>query len=232
LEEIIAKGVETIDLREEILAEKLEYSSLFFRTDHHWTSETAFWAYTKIIAYMNNNYQFGIDERYLDIENYTIKTYEDWFLGSQGKRTGIYYAGVDDISLIYPKFHTQMSLSIPNENNYRTGSFYETIFFMDHINEKNYFELSPYSVYTDGDNSLVIIKNEEAPCDKKVLIVKDSFALPLLSFVSLCFQDVDVIDLRIYKQKALIEYIDESNPDIVIFMYNPTAYLKIQMFSF
>ena len=52
------------------------------------------------------------DEEALDIKNYEVNTYRNWFLGSIGKRVGIYYAGIDDIDLIYPKFDTLLSFGM------------------------------------------------------------------------------------------------------------------------
>ena len=232
LNKMASGGVKTLDLRKNIYESDLEYSSLFFKTDHHWKIETAFWAYGQVVDYLNNSYCCSIEDQYTNIDNYRVETYKDWFLGSQGKKTGSLYVGVDDFSLIYPKFETQLSLNIPRENLKREGSYFDTVYFMKNINVKNYFESNPYKVYFDGSKPLIIMKNEMAPSDKKILVVKDSFANPLQSYLALCFQQVNIIDLRSYTKDTLKEYINHYNPDLVLFLYNPAILSNMKLFTF
>ncbi len=50
----------------------------------------------------------NLDENhyYRDKENYNSIVYPKSFLGSMGRKTGILYGGIDDFTLIYPKFKT------------------------------------------------------------------------------------------------------------------------------
>ncbi len=218
----LAEGdVPILDLRERFWQEGINQYDLFFKTDHHWTPEAAFMAYGEVISYMRTSWDLPIEDSYIDRENYSEDKYEDWFLGSRGKRVGLYYGGVDDITLLYPSFETQMSLSVPSEDIIRLGSFKEAIFDYSNIEEKDYFLKNPYHAYIGDEYPLVLHENEAAPCDQKLLIVKDSFTLPVQAYLSTCFSQVDVIDLRLYEEKSLYEYIEETKPDMVLIMYNP-----------
>lgn len=225
-------GVPALDLREWFYEEGIDQYSLFFKTDHHWTPEAAFTAFTQIIKTMEADWGITVDSFYTDPEHYETRTYEDWFLGSRGKRVGLYYGGVDDISVLYPSFETQMSLNVPSEEIFRSGSFQEVIFDYANIEEKDYFEKNPYHVYIGDEYPFVRHSNPSAPCEKKLLIVKDSFVLPVQAYLSLCFTQVDVIDLRLYEEKSLYEYIEETGPDMVLVMYNPYMLLEENGFSF
>ncbi|RDU22124.1 DHHW family protein [Anaerosacchariphilus polymeriproducens] len=232
LNEFDKNRVNYLDLRENINKSNLDYDSLFFKTDHHWNIEGAFFAYTQIVEELNKNYGFKIDKEKTNINNFEKKIYKDWFLGSCGKRTGIYYAGIDDISLIYPKFETNMSLELPYSRVYREGTFEQAIFDMNRIKEKNYFGDIAYAVYTGSDYPLVIHKNNLVKDNKKILIIKDSYVLPLESFLSTCVGQIDVIDLRHFTDKSVYDYVKETKPDIVLQVIQPPSVANMEHFQY
>ena len=152
-------------------------------------------------------------------------------MGSHGKRVGRYYAGVDDIDLLYPAFETAMSIDVPYKNIYRSGSFYDSVFALSNIKYVDYYGLDAYSVYVGGDYPLVIQKNKDAINDMRVLILKDSFVRPMQGYFSLQFSEISVIDLRTYTYSSLYQYIDNYDPDLVLVMYNPSG-LRTRLLQF
>lgn len=223
--------VPVMDLRSVLHQEGKDHYDMFFTTDHHWTIESSFWAFQRLTEYMEINWGFSVDPVCTDLNNYQIDIYKDWSLGSKGKRTGRYFAGIDDFSLIYPKFDTQMSLSIPSEGIERSGSFYDTIFAMDRIENKDYFSMIPYDGYIGGVYPLVIHENPGAKVDKKILMIKDSYASPVEAFLSTCFTQVHCLDMRQYSGKVG-DYIEEFQPDAVICFYNTQIVTNAEMFWF
>lgn len=216
-------GINTIDLRSEFLNENLDHYSLFYKTDIHWTFEGSFWGFKNIMEYMHNQFDFPSADKYIDLNNYNNDVYKDWALGYLGKITGSKYAGVDDISLITPKFETNLSLSIPSHGVVRTGGFSDAIFNMERIEFRDYYNKAPYEIYIGGQYPLTIINNKMQSNNKKVLIVLDSFGRPVGSFMSLCFTETEIIDLRKFNDESLTSYIDKSKPDVVMFLYNPAS---------
>lgn len=233
LEVLYENDVPVMDLRKVLHEEGLNHYDMFFMTDHHWTIESSFWAFQKLTDYMEANWDFPIDPVCTDLSNYQIDVYKEWSLGSKGKRTGRYFAGIDDFSLIYPRFETHMSLAIPSEDIYRAGSFYDAIFAMDRIENENtdYFNLIPYDGYIGGVYPLVIHENPGARTDKKILLIKDSYASPVEAFLSTCFTQVHCIDMRQYDGKVG-DYIEEFQPDAVICFYNTQIVTNAEMFWF
>ena len=221
--QIIDGKIDYIDLRDEIYKSGLNHYELFFKTDHHWKPETAFWAYTRIRNILVKNYEFNINKSFSDINNYNIKKYKNYFLGSQGKRVGLYYGGVDDISLIYPKFETDIVFEIPSKKIFKSGDFTHTMFDYKQIENVDYMLKNPYSTYTGGDFPLNIIKNKKSNNSKKILLIKDSFSCPLVPFLSLDCSQLHIIDLRYYREGSVIEYINNNKFDIVMVIYNPSA---------
>lgn len=220
------ESIDNIDLRPRM---KNDFESYYFVTDHHWKPATALWAADEISNEISNKYGYPNNKK-MNIENFNIETYEDWFLGSLGKKTGIYYAGADDFDVITPKFKTDFDFYADTAGGEieRKGNFKDVMFNFDMINKKDYFNLNPYAGYIGGDYKLNIIKNNSAPNDKKVLLLRDSYSCTLLPFMSLNFKEISAIDLRYYKKTSLIDYIEEYEPDLVILAYNPSAFSSAQ----
>lgn len=214
-----------LDLRERIRQEGLPLHELFFRTDHHWLPETGLWAAGEIVAFLNGTYGYAIPTEYYDAAQYTEQVYEDWFLGSQGKKASLAKAEPDDFSLLYPKYDTSIRFEAPTYDMDVEGSF-DVLYNMDRVNEKDYMSLDPYSAYQYSDQALLRITNHLASNDLKVLWIKDSFSNVVTPFISQGIAQLDVIDLR-YFTGSVQTYIEETEPDLVVAMYAPGSITPI-----
>ncbi|MEL7657239.1 MAG: hypothetical protein AAGU75_15185, partial [Bacillota bacterium] len=85
-----------------------------------------------------------------------------------------------------------------------------------------------YAVY-HGDNAELEFINHNVKRGK-LLIVKDSFGLPVYSFLSLGVHEVRALDVRLFKD-SVAEYAKKYNPDIVVILYNADC-LGGNMFDF
>ncbi len=165
----------------------------------------------------------GIDPARADISNWEAHTLKNWMLGSQGKRTGIYFGGTDDITYYTPRFAAESSCAIPE---YSGGSaFYEGSFEEANLRadeylsaRPDYFTASPYDMYIGGEYALVQHRSASAPGDLRVVIVKDSFVLPVQAYLSTQFKYIDVLDPRYESEETVAEHIRAVQPDIVIVM--------------
>ena len=59
---------------------------MFFRTDHHWKMSSGLWASEKIAEEINRRFGMDLDTSLLSAEKYREVTYENWYLGAQGRR--------------------------------------------------------------------------------------------------------------------------------------------------
>ncbi|MCL2124776.1 MAG: hypothetical protein FWH33_02170 [Oscillospiraceae bacterium] len=222
LELLRANEVPFIDLREEMKNEGISYSEAFFVTDHHWTPEMGFWAYAKIIDYLKRE---GVapetSERFSDISEYDIEIKNDLFLGSSGKRTGRYFAGADDFSIISPKdsnWGNGITFSLPGTDFSVQGSFGDILFNRNRLNaEPNYFNANPYGLYGFGDAAEKHYSNSNAPADFNILTIGDSFALATFPYLSLNAGVMDHFDMRYYKND-FSEYYNDTLPDAIIIL--------------
>ena len=225
------QGVAALDLRETLAACGRDWSSLFFRTDHHWTPEAGFLACQTIAETLRRDYGFTIPGKYTDERFFTRTFYSDYFLGSQGKRVGSLYAGVDDIELWVPTFHTNFTYSIPIYDMERTGPFEESLLFPERVEERDYFGGNPYTLYAGGDYPMGRIYNEVHPEGKRILLLRDSYACALTPFLALSCGELITIDLR-YFHDDLLSYVDWLEPDVVLVMYTAGSLALDPLFDF
>lgn len=215
--------VPVLDLREELYNDNISYDEALCVTDHHWKPATGFWAYTKIIDHLKGAGIVGeIDPMYTDIGSYNVEVYKDWFLGSSGKRTGIYFAGVDDFAIITPKFGgDDMTVEIPSWSVYRKGFFVDIAYNMG-ANRLDYFSGNPYMAYGHSDSDFMRYRNASAPIDLRIMSIGDSCTNIPCTFLPLVFSTCDELDMRHY-QKNFEEYYAEYDPDVVIVLIGASS---------
>lgn len=97
-------GIDNYDIRKTIHEEGVNNHSLFYRTDHHWLTTTGMWGAQQILDYCNKTYNWNVDTSKLDLENFELETYPEFFWGSQGKKVTLSRTSPDDFSLLYPKY--------------------------------------------------------------------------------------------------------------------------------
>lgn len=227
---LVSGECDTYDLRELIYEQGLDYSSLFYNTDHHWNAQTGLWASGVITEKLIEAYGLDLDDTYLSKENYIFTVYENYMLGSYGKRAGIYYSGLDDFVLIEPTYETDYYLMIPSLGVIKEGSYSETILFKQHLSN-NYYSDDPGRVYTGDNYSLMIINNRLAKNNTRILLIKDSFSKSVIpSFASTC-SELHIIDLRTF-EGSVLEYALKNNIDVIVVMYNPSVVVNPDFFEF
>lgn len=235
LEALNAGGVDTLDLRESVKEQNLERNSLFYITDHHWTTKTAFWAFGEAVEHINNRFALDIDPDgyYRNIDNYTVTRYPDSFLGSLGRRVGSAVSGYDDYDFIEPDFETDYmvydALTSVETPAYQ-GDFMSSIV-RKYIVDSTDKTANKHAAYFEYDYGNLIIKNNKAGNDTKILLIKDSYSLPFAAFLSTCVGELHMIDLRDAQSPIPAEYVEKYDFDCVIVMYNPEVF-GTKMFNF
>ena len=224
--------VDYIDIMQKINEENKDYDSMFFATDHHWTVDSAFWCYQEICEYLNENTEYHIDKKYFDADNWDIKVLKNAYLGSTGVRVGSYYVGRDDFSLITPKFDTDYERHYMSTRmvDYQGDFAHCVLTEYDKFLAGDYGDLA-WGTYTGSDSPYVSIENHSSANYKKVLIVKDSFGLPVSAFMCTTCKNLVIYDPRYSHDKSLLRYIEDEKFDLVLFVYNPEA-LNSNFFSF
>ena len=219
-------GVETLDLRPAISSTPEQIGQYYFRTDHHWNFTGAFVGFQQLVDRLDTLLPgAALDKTYASMDQWVSHTQENAFLGSQGKRTGRFYGGVDDVTYYTPGFETTMSCAIPRHRALFKGDFAEANIRGDYLTEKpDYFAQNPYAMYIGGDYPLVKHRNSSAPNDLRVLMLKDSYTLPVQAYLSTVVKELDVVDPRHFTEFTVAEYAAQFRPDAVVLMMNPSTF--------
>lgn len=220
MEKLENSDVDYTDFRPLLNSATDNWYGSFFRTDHHWRPETGVWATGELAKLLNYKCGYGIDESIGKAENYNIKIYEDYCLGSQGKISTIRFTDPEDISLITPKSKTDFTVKY-NSDEPKTGSFEDVLINMSAFDKIDYYNISTYSAYLYGNTAVTSIKNNNVHNGKRLLLLSDSFCKCVVPFLAQEIEYFDVIDRR-YFSGSIMNYIEQFSPDTVIVAYNPT----------
>lgn len=224
LQGLQARGVDVFDLRQDMYRDMGNegWHKAFFRTDHHWLPSTALWAAEKLAARLHADYDVDVDFGHFSEADYDVVNYENYFLGSQGKKVTLAKTTAEDIALYYPKFSTDVRLEIPSLGIDTRGDF--TIMYdMEMVKKRDFYGGNFYGAYGYGDRPEIKVHNftNEHLRDKKILIIKDSMVNTVLPFLSMGLKDITLLDIRHFNG-SVRRYVEDCKPDIVIVMYKPS----------
>lgn len=225
-------GIELIDMLPDLSQTGEDIETNFYRTDHHWKPTAAFKTFQRIIQHLQKIYP---EENYgtfiTDQNNWTVHEIPNQFLGSRGKRVGQLFSGMDSLEWLTPNFETNLYFYIPHLNSFYSGS-YEHVFIRDEYTKPDNEKLhkNHYVIHVGEDYPLTISRNMNSLSEQKLLLIKDSFDLPLLTYLSLIFHDVHVIDPRHYKSSSIYDYVAQFKPDIVIMAITSTSLTDYEYF--
>lgn len=182
---------------------------LYYKTDHHWTAVGAYYGY---YAWAQS---IGLTP--LEIEEFTIKTVNQSFLGTVYSKVNIPHKP-DRMQIFEP--HNQKQYQIF----YDGGNEPHELFY-------NYQALAgkdKYSFYLDGNHGLaeIICSNPEpAAQGKKLLILRDSYAHTFAPFAAGHFETTYLIDLRYYNL-SLEQFIEENQITDILLLYQVPSLSK------
>lgn len=211
-------GIDVVDLRK-TLGQHLE----FYKTDHHWTVESSFYAAGDVVAKLKVDNVLTQPEvsEYFNRNQYILKSYGKCFLGSEGVKTGEYYVGMDNFNILIPKFPTNFSYKhyISGELQKDTqGTFCKA--FVDEAILKDDSYYNKYNACLYGGYVENIIQNNNLQTGQRVLLISDSYARPMTMYLSSAFSEVYYLDPQEGRYNdSYIAYIKKVKPDIVIMMY-------------
>lgn len=227
--ELEKRSVNVLNLNP-LVAKHIPEKAMFYKTDHHWRVETAFYGTGLIIDKLNDLYGFNIDPSGYNrnINNYNLTKIGGPFLGSSGKRVGASYVGTDDFYFPVPKFNNKLRISCPKKKTLESELI--KVIFRDNYVYGNDIYLSKHDeMFKYGDK--VLIENLNNPNGLRVLMLRDSFGLSVAAFMSLSVSEMLIYDPRCDKHVPK-DLVDEFKPDLVLVAYNPSFLLDPEFFDF
>lgn len=178
-------SMDFIDLREPLKNANAQGIQLFYKTDHHWTSQAAFIGYNQFCDRKNL--------KATTQGEYYIEIY-DKFKGTTYSSSALWFNPTDNIELWQSIHLNNVSVEITDEGETKE---YSNIFFKEHLTEAD-----KYPVFLDGNHSLTRVKNSGAPANTRILVIKDSFSHCLVPFLADNYSEILMVDLRYYKNSV------------------------------
>ncbi len=192
-----AVSAKTVDIYSTLMAHKGE--SIFYRTDHHWTTLGAYYGYTAIAEAM--------DFDPVPLSSYEENVVSEEFLGTTFSSSGFSWIAPESIS----SYVTQGDAVITN---YPSGAPVEGSLY-----EESFLEAKDkYSYFYGGNTPLLKIEtgNEDLP---SLLIVRDSYMDSLSPYLMEHFSSIHIVDLR-YNNASLRAYTAQNQIDNILICYS------------
>lgn len=218
-------GIEYMDVRKVLMASGLAPSLYSYRTEPHWTVEACFEVYAALVGRLNE--QGGhIDPEGFYTSPYSFKRieYPASYLGKIGKIVGAPYSGYDDFTLMLPAYETDFTMSFEEYRNRMVrGDFASVLLDTRWVERDDPYENDAYCTYLTEVYPYRKIVNNKMPDGAKVLVLGDSFMLPVTAFLATAVQEVHLLSPYSlpYGADTLITYLEENDFDHVVIGFNP-----------
>ncbi|MCL2096559.1 MAG: DHHW family protein [Oscillospiraceae bacterium] len=211
----IAPNIRRLDLLAPLkqLIEREDRGQLYYRTDHHWTTLGAYYAYVEILKSFNR--EDGFEP--LSLRDFNIEAVSNNFYGTTWSKAGMKWINSDTIYFFRYDGDEEFITEI-KDNGRRFNGFYDF----------DYLELKDkYSAFLSGNNARVDITNPSAKTmtedgeeikRPKLLLIKDSFAHSAVPFLAYHY-DMIILDLRYYTD-SVARLVFQENIDRVLFLHN------------
>ncbi|MBE6668442.1 MAG: hypothetical protein E7607_09070 [Ruminococcaceae bacterium] len=180
---------------------------VWYKTDHHWTTEGAFLAYSEILNKVGDS-PFGKD-------HFTIDRVSTDFFGTSHSRVGGIWGQADCIDLYRYEGDKNFSLSIPQSKITKKGFYY-----FDALESKD-----KYSVFMGGNYGFMSV-TKDGEDRKELLLIKDSYANSVIPFLAIHY-DLTVIDPR-YFTGDITEHIQNADSVIVLLGIDTLATMPLK----
>lgn len=201
---LLHSNIHYVDVFPALYAERDQ--PIFYKTDHHWTTQGAYVAYLELCK------QMGLTP--LNKEEFNIRQVTSEFYGSLYSKSGFRHLQPDSIELYLPKDPEKYAITYIDEGQ-TTDSLYE----IELLQGKD-----KYAVFLNGNHALIQIKTAH-PNGKKLLVVKDSYANSFIPFLLKHFSEIDVVNLRYYEED-LASFVNEHDIDDMLLLYNATTFFE------
>ena len=196
------QGISFLDVSAALSAHTDE--QLYYRTDHHWTSLGARYAFEAMAA------QLGILQPIQNYDTYTIST---TFEGTLASRSGS-HAAYDTVELYVPQTDVEYYVSYGD-----AAETSATIYDRSALDQKD-----KYTVFFGGNYPRVDVYTT-AETGKTLLLFKDSYANCLMQFLYPYYDHIILIDPRYYYDNVESVISREQVTD-VLFLYNANTYFE------
>ena len=195
-----------LDLREVFYREK-DNIRLYYKTDHHWTTDGAYLAYLEYCVLLDIPAAFST-------ETHTRQDVPG-FLGTHYSAARCNYARSEILSY-YVTDSTMTVFEVGSEDSFLP------LYDMALINQEKLAHVDKYGAFLDGNNGYVEISGNGTG---KILVVKDSYANSFVPFLTENYETVGIVDFRNFPY-GLDSMIKSREYDRIIILYSFNNFLE------
>lgn len=219
LKDFVPKGFRTIDQKKEIadfysdisIASNVNCISLYetlsshlneqmyYRTDHHWTSKAAYYAYLEIVKEM-------VDTELckpMQIDSHKEYKVDDFY--------GTHYAKFKE-SNVKPDVLTYYDISIISYE--KSDGIFDSLY-----DTKKAQIYDKYALFLRGNDDIAVIRSNNSKSGRNLIVFKDSYANCLIPFLTYQYDTITVVDLRYYSD-SVSELISQDETADILLLYN------------
>ena len=180
---------------------------LYYKTDHHWTTQAAFYVFRDAAASLGIDGEVG--------ENFASYTVSDDFNGVLASTSGVGLSEKETIDIYVPtQGDDDVVVSYVDEGR-KTTSLYDS---------SKLETRDQYGVFLGGNTSVIDIKTV-SPSRKRLLVVKDSFANCFIPFLTPYYREIVVVDPRYYSG-TVEDIMDTYRITNALFLYSGNTFFS------
>ncbi|MDR3277245.1 MAG: hypothetical protein LBT12_00585 [Oscillospiraceae bacterium] len=184
-------------------------SYIYFRSDHHWTTDGAYAAYGKL----------GEAAGFVPAPRAQMRTGQlDGFLGSlykkgfQDSQSGKLETRADFVRYYYPLYDTEIYNYKGRSAAKLTGGERRDAVYPDYDKDTNL-----YAAFFGGDTALMHMKSSVAN-GRSIMVVRDSYGHAFLGYLANNYEDVYAIEPRYFDSFPLASFIEAQGIDELLFL--------------
>ena len=184
---------------------KHKREKLYYLTDHHWTALGAFYTFQEAAQTL------GITEDVSD--KFISYTVSDSFNGVLASESGVGLGEEETIDIYVPREGDDDVIVNYVDESMRTTSLYDS----SKLETKD-----QYGVYLGGNTSVLDIRTVSTS-QKRLLVVKDSFANSFIPFLTPYYREIVVVDPRYYSG-TIEDIMDSYRITDALFLYSGNSF--------
>lgn len=186
---------------------------IYYRTDHHWTTLGAYYAFQDAAEAL------GITkEQQIPMKAYGVSNN---FNGTLSAMSGYQTGYKEAIHIYLPEGENTPQIVVNYvEEQKKSASLYDS----SRLKEKD-----KYAMFLGGNHPVVEIKSDTERTDR-LLVIKDSYANCFIPFLAPYYREILVVDPRYYTGD-MEKLMEENKITSVLFLYNANTFFKDRMLS-
>lgn len=206
-----------------------EIKEMYFKTDHHWNANGAMTGYKMIEdTLFNHSSHFPKEKMNENIYEEKCLPSSKQFLGSYNRQLYMTVnAKSENMCMYVAKDNAYADFEVTlGDKEIDPFQLYGRGFGNENNTIINYSE-----IFTFNKREINIINKEKKDEDNKILIIKDSYANPMVYHIAQNFYKTTIYDPRYNEDRTVYEFIEQNDFDIVALVYN-SAHLEGENYNF